>query len=599
MGFDARWGWKNFSNIIIYDIKTGEKRKITTRQKYFSPDLSPDDTKIIVFQEPPDLKYGLHVINAENGRLIKKLQNPDNYYFSYPRWMSDNEHLVVVARDGGGKTTLMRVSSLTGKYEILIPWTNHVLGAPYPGNQAIYFSADFSGIDQIYAVKYGKPGIFRVFSGKNGAYDVTVDPDEKQLVFSRFSKLGNDLLTLPLSPGAWERIQVVEPAEMIWYNDVSAQAEGGSIIRKIPNTQYPVKKYSQSARPVNIHSWGLFFNDPLYELSVTSDNILNTLDMKAGVRYNRNDKNFTWFGNIEYAQLFPVLYLNTSFVKNSNTFKTTVDDGQGNQEEITVRYKWNETTVQPGVRIPLNLSSGTYFRFLNAFTNFDYRLTSAQNLKVLDNDNYEPNNDLFHNFNRNSMVYGLLFSNSRMRAKQNIYPKFSQYFAIQFIHAVDSFRNAQLFVDSEFTFPGLFVNHNLVVQASWQNIASERGYRYPDAFRYARGYSIATGYEDIYLIGLNYHMPLWYPDIGLAGIIYFYRLRSNFFFDLSQTSSAGTSGLVYDSFNSAGAELIFDTRLMNSFVFSFGLRYSYLLDPDPSGSNRTSSFEFFIPVMRF
>jgi len=599
LGFNPRWGWKNYSNIIVYDIKSGKKKKLCTKQKYLSPDLSYDGSKIIVFKEPADLNYALCVIDAKNGTVLKELPNPDNYYFSYPRWLPDNENLIAVARKVSGKTTIMRISSLTGEMQTLIPWTNHVLGAPYPGRNTVYFSASFSGIDQIYAVRYDSPEIFLVYEGANGAYDVTVDPQEQTIMFSVFTRMGNDLKIMPIDTDSWNSVKIIEPVDMSQYQSVSAEEEGGSIINKIPDKLYPVKKYSQSSRLINLHSWGLLFDDPLYELSVRSNNILNTFDFKVGVRYNRNDKNYTWFGNIEYAQLFPIFYLNTSFVRNSNTFKTTVDDGEGNIDEITVRYRWNETVIQPGVRVPLNLSSGTYFRSMNIYTNYDHRLTSGQNLEVLDNDKYKPNNDLFSNFSRKSMVYGLLFSNSRMQAKQNIYPKFSQFFAIKYTHAIDTFRNAQLFADAEFTFPGLFVNHNFVVQTSWQNERSENNYRYPDGFRYARGYSRPYGYDQIYLIGLNYHMPLWYPDIGLAGIVYFYRLRLNFFFDYSRTMENSSGGIDYRNYNSLGAELIFDTQLLNSFPMSFGVRYSYLLNEDYMDANRKYYLEFFIPVMRF
>lgn len=599
MGFDPRWGWKNYSNIIIYDVKTGTKKKLCYKQKYLSPDLSHDESKIVVFHEPADLNYSLYVIDATNGNVIKKLPNPDNYYFSYPRWLQDNENLVAVARRESGETTIMRISSLTGKMQTLIPWTNNVLGAPYPGRTTIYFSASFSGIEQIYAVRYENPQIFRVYEGPIGAYDVTVDMQEEKMMFSVFTNLGNDLKVMPVNTDSWVPVKITEPIDMPQYQYFSSEEEGGSIVDKIPDIQYNTQKYSQSSRLINLHSWGLLFNDPLYELSLRSNNILNTFDFSAGVRYNRNDENFTWFAGIEYAQLFPVFYLNASFVKNSNTFKTMVDDGAGGTDEITVRYNWNETVIQPGVRVPLNLSSGTYFRSMNIYTNYDHRLTSGQYLEVLDSDKYKPNNDLFKNFSRKSMVYGLLFSNSRMRAKQNIYPKFSQYAAIQLTHAIDTLNNFQLFTDTEFTFPGLYVNHNLVLQASWQNERSDNNYRYPDLFRYARGYTRPFGYEQIFLVGVNYHMPLWYPDIGLAGIVYFYRIRSNFFFDYSTTQNNSSGETIYRNYNSVGAELIFDTNILNSYPMSFGVRFSYLLDEDFSNSDSKSNIEFFIPVMRF
>ena len=35
----------------------------------------------------------------------------------------------------------------------------------------------------------------------------------------------------------------------------------------------------------------------------------------------------------------------------------------------------------------------------------------------------------------------------------------------------------------------------------------------------------------MYKWGINYHLPLFYPDAGFANIIYFLRIRANFFYD--------------------------------------------------------------------
>ena len=42
-----------------------------------------------------------------------------------------------------------------------------------------------------------------------------------------------------------------------------------------------------------------------------------------------------------------------------------------------------------------------------------------------------------------------------------------------------------------------------------------------------------------------------------------------------------------------------DTRIMNLYDFSFGFRYSYLINEDAQQADLKNTFEIFIPVMRF
>ena len=91
----------------------------------------------------------------------------------------------------------------------------------------------------------------------------------------------------------------------------------------------------------------------------------------------------------------------------------------------------------------------------------------------------------------------------------------------------------------------------------------------------------------------NYHMPLVYPDWGLAGIVYFLRVRSNFFIDYSRLYSNSKSSS--SSLSSTGVELFFDTKWWNQLPVSFGIRYSYLLDADKVGLNK-HQWELVIPT---
>ena len=91
-------------------------------------------------------------------------------------------------------------------------------------------------------------------------------------------------------------------------------------------------------------------------------------------------------------------------------------------------------------------------------------------------------------------------------------------------------------------------------------------------------------------------MPLVYPDIGISGVVYFLRVRSNFFYDYTKVYSRNK--LATANQRSVGGELYFDTRLFNSLPATIGFRLSHLLDDDFSGTRpkRSNIFEVILPL---
>jgi hypothetical protein len=155
--------------------------------------------------------------------------------------------------------------------------------------------------------------------------------------------------------------------------------------------------------------------------------------------------------------------------------------------------------------------------------------------------------------------------------------------------------NSHKFVaNSSFYFPGLFTNHSLVINASWQKRDT-----LPDlfskTFSYSRGYE-ALSTRGMYKFGANYHFPLLYPDWGFGNIIFFQRIRANAFYDHT-VARARLNGVLTDIKNrSTGAEIYFDCKAWNELPVSFGFRYSHLLDKDLRNPGVKNLWEFIIPI---
>jgi hypothetical protein len=95
--------------------------------------------------------------------------------------------------------------------------------------------------------------------------------------------------------------------------------------------------------------------------------------------------------------------------------------------------------------------------------------------------------------------------------------------------------------------------------------------------------------------GVNYHLPLFYPDKGFGQLVYFLRVRANLFYDNSTVKSLRTG--VKTVLRSVGTEVYFDTRWWNQQNISFGIRYSRLLDAEKYNSPpNVNQWEFVLPI---
>jgi hypothetical protein len=143
-------------------------------------------------------------------------------------------------------------------------------------------------------------------------------------------------------------------------------------------------------------------------------------------------------------------------------------------------------------------------------------------------------------------------------------------------------------------FPGLFVNHSLVLNGAFQKRDSLPDL-FSNNFSYARGYE-ALSTRQMYKLGVNYHLPLVYPDWGVAGLVYFLRIRANTFYD-HNIATARLNGVLTDiKSRSVGGELYFDTQLGGAFPLTIGVRFAHLLDTDLLNPTVKNKWEIILPV---
>jgi hypothetical protein len=125
--------------------------------------------------------------------------------------------------------------------------------------------------------------------------------------------------------------------------------------------------------------------------------------------------------------------------------------------------------------------------------------------------------------------------------------------------------------------PGIFKTHGIRLDADIQWEQAENLYQFPDIFRYARGYAAPLN-DRAYRLGVNYQLPLLYPDFGILGITYFKRIRLNGFYDYSQYRIDAFDADLREQ--SVGGQLFFDNVWLNTQDLTVGVELAYRLDPD-------------------
>ncbi len=570
---DARWTNRDYSVIQLLDIKTKHQKQLTFKSKYFSPDINAAGTEILAVSVNTDGTNNLHRLDAGSGTMIQQIPNPDNYFFTQTKYINSNTAVSAV-RSPEGKMALVKVDLTNGVSEILTPFSFNVLGYPSVKGDTVYFSMMNNNADKIFAVTLNNKNVYRITNNLNGVYHPSVNT-KGVLLFSSFTAKGNRLSKININQAEWKKFSETNftTTPNLYTSSTALTKNGAGALYTLTDTKNPVTKYKKAFHLFNFHSWRPVINDPEFGYTLYSDNAMSSFSNNLTYTYNRNDKSHTIGFNGVYAGWFPLLSVGAE-----ESFNRTIDTAIGKS------IQFNSATLKTGFSIPLNFIGGRTSQFLN--------LGAGYNIEQYYYKGVSKN--IFNNKSLNYINAFLSFSNVSRRAKQHINPRWAQSFSLGYRDAFN-FRDSHKFVgSSSFYFPGLSVNHNLVINAAYQKRDSLPDL-FSNTFPYARGYK-ALSTRRMYKVGANYHFPLLYPDGGIAGLIYFQRIRANVFYDYNN-AKARVNGILTEIKNrSTGAELYFDTKVWNSLPVSFGVRFAHLLDVDLLNPTVKNKWEIIIPI---
>ncbi|MGI2299471.1 hypothetical protein ACRRVC_02210 [Candidatus Cardinium hertigii] len=236
--------WKRKQQTIRlqhYDFKQRKRRTLVASSRYNALAMRPDTRQLVAVASDEANNHFLVVLETKSGKVVKKIDNPDNGYYLTPSWSSASDIVVVKTKDQ--KNSIVRINTDTGKTEILLPYTYEHRSYPKLYKDYLLYNSSYNGIDNIYAIHLPTQACFQVTSRKYGAYLGMVDPITNQLIFSDYTKNGMEIAAMPFDPLLWRPLTEVEDRSVAYYEPLVVQEENGDILEKVPNHQYPVSKY--------------------------------------------------------------------------------------------------------------------------------------------------------------------------------------------------------------------------------------------------------------------------------------------------------------------------------------------------------------------
>lgn len=573
---DNRWGNSNYSDLQVLDINTGSQKTITHHTKYFSPDINENGSKVVAVSVNPRGNSALQILDASTGEVINSISNSANLFYTYPKFYGDK--IIAAVRNPSGQMSLA-ISDIKGLPEYLLPFSYNVIGFPSVLNDTIYFSAAHGEQDNIFAIALKDKKIFLLQSPLTngiGMYQPSVN--NSKVAWVTFTSSGYRLQQTDRSSVQWQEINATLFASTSPDFGITALGKTNSnLLAAVPDENLPVTKYQKTYRLLNFHSIEPLVNDPDYTLTLISENILNTLQSQISFTYNRSEQWKKIGFNALYGALFPHLSAGVDY---------TIDR-RGLYHGKTVY--WNELEPHGGFNIPLNFSKGRSLTFINAGSNYVYNQSNFKGVykDTLGKVSYSYLSNFF------------TVSNQIQKAKQNIFPRFAQSLSLSYKRALTHYKGSQFVANAHLYLPGVLTNHNIVLNGAYLKKDTVGRLNFSSGFPFSRGYH-AENLDEMMKWGVDYHLPLLYPDAGVANIVYLSRVRANLFYDHTYVNVFFTNGRTFSTnLRSAGTEIYFDTRWWNEASVTFGIRYSYLLDKDLGGATGKNRWELILPVNLF
>lgn len=579
---NPRWTHSGKSLIRILNIHTKQITEIKPEFKCFSPSISPDKKKVAVVEADFSSNYFISVYSIPEGKLLKRIQTPDNNYMFSPEWINNKELALVILYQDGKR--LEKLNLQDEKFNVLIDRNLGDIKQLRVAGTKIYFVSSYSAKNALYAYDLNSGKINHLYEPRFDVEYPAVNAETDKIALSDYTADGfrsiainkNDIEQIPLDK--------VKKGNYRLANALSKQEPGIPDFTYPENAKkYPSKKYSKVAHLFHFHSWAPAFVDVnKYKigpgLSLMSQNKLGTAETILGYKWDVAGRTGKFYARYSFKGWYPIIDAEINTGKQASEYllinQTKNDAGEIIRQDTSLeRYTWNATSANLNVRVPLLLNKGAFNRALQPEVQYDFTYYT--------HDSSTPEHFFQGNFQ--SLTYRLYFHQLLRQSSQDVYPNFG--IALDAMYRSSPFGTTRLgnltAFQSSLYLPGLMKNHGIRLYSGVQKKNITGSFGFSESIRYPRGWGKINTTE-MYTLTADYKLPLFYPEWNLAGLVYIQRIKASFFADYAHLKgNVYKEGKVVGRFDkqisSTGVELTGDVNFLRFYApVNMGIRASYL-----------------------
>lgn len=577
---DIRWGQKEFADIMVFDVFTKKRSRLTHKQRYFAPAISPDGNMIAAIEYTSDMQCSLVLLDASNGNLLDKHSVPVNEFLRMPSWSGDGKQLVLT-RTKGQLKTLSVYNIVSKELKNIVDYTAENITNPVFYNNFILFNSALGDFDEIHAIDTLSKKRYCAITGKYGVYNPSVNIASNTINYQDYTVNGFLTGRIKVDTSKWIELPATYPSYKNYLHAFIPQSEPTfKVPELVTDTVYEIKRYFPLLHSLKVHSWLPIISNKGFGAQVLSNDYLNTTSLIAGAEYYPGDDATREFFNISYSGLYPVLSANFNY---GNRYRSSYD-----KYDTTRLRRYDEKQIDLNVSLPFNFSRNSNNIFLTIDGGYIF------SWQKYDTDS------LFERSSINEKLYGwysgLEFNAYKPLSRRDIQTPLGFDFRMNYLKTLENtnYKGSRFIIAGNLFLPGLALHHSLKFSGGHQQYTGDilENIYLSDSdlepVRGRQGVYTATGFSKF---TCNYTFPVAYPDINIPSTFYLKRIYTNLFFDTGVYRLDNNSATQ----QSVGLDLTFNFHLVRflQLPFDMGLRYSRLLNEN---KNRFEILFYGIPI---
>lgn len=556
----------SYSQVRFKNLRKSGSFYVAKKTRWYSPDIDEKGKNIVVIEHNDTTnEQNLILVQVDNGVELTRFPNPQGYQLYYPKITPDNSTVVVTVSNSKGEMALMAYDIATTRSQMLLPFTQHIIGIPSPGGFHIFFEASYGGVDNIFCYRVNDKEVFQVTGRDIASYQASLTSSEYKMMFTDYTPKGKQLLQVgETDPNLWINLNMRKITGTGLYAEKEIKNMSLGKNPKLPK-KLPDAKKADTTDKFHQKYWGMdaaFENVGFYHRWESSRKSRNA---QAGIQWRPNDPVVSLYGQMTWKPGLPEVDIRIE--ENALRFAGWYD---------TLSNFMMETRLSGGVKLPWEWKKkGNHSRLVIG-------LRAAANMLI------SATSELPAGVKAGLQPMGeaqFMYIWKKQKSPGDYLPM-SGYFIR------GAYRNAFSAASSMFAgqvgalLPGANRRHRIVISGGIEQ-AQGIGMPFRPYLNPLRGQLMISSSQNVISASAEYHLILFHLDKKLANTVQFRRMRANAFVDFAMWDFQKTNTIL------AGMEFTADLKWFDRHEFNLGLRGGYHVSGPQQGK---VLYQLFLPL---